>query len=410
MLLNANAQPVVVLAPFGLRPKATLSRRALPLTTELAQRGWPIHVLAPPDLWPADAGLITSINGVTVEHGPLQRGPGPLRMLKAVRWMYRRTLELQPQLVHVFKPKGYGGIVAALLRRLHPALPVLLDTDDWEGRGGWNDRLDYPRHIKALINWLEQNLPRQVAAVSVASRTLFEQVVSYGTDPAQVVYIPNGVSVPGRQLPKRAIARALLQLDERPTVLLYTRFWEFAVEDVVAALVGMVAQCPTLRLLVIGAGEQGEDQRMLQLARRAGIDHALDLRGWADERTIAAALAGADIAIYPMDDTLLNRAKCSAKLTEQMQAGLPLVAAHVGQVAEYIDEHSGLLVRPSDSGALAQGVLRLINNPALAAQLGQAAHARVEAHFAWPLLANDLERIYQSVQVKGARNGGGDLN
>jgi glycosyltransferase involved in cell wall biosynthesis len=111
---------------------------------------------------------------------------------------------------------------------------------------------------------------------------------------------------------------------------------------------------------------------------------------------IGAALAASDIALYPMDDTLLNRAKCSAKLTEQMQAGLPVVAARVGQVAEYIEDGaSGWLVNPGDGGALARGVLDLLDEPARAAALGRAARERIEAMFNWPRLARTLEGVYE---------------
>ena len=382
---------LVMLAPFGLRPKATLSRRALPLAAELVRRGWRVHILAPADLWPADAGLITQIAGVTVEHGPLPAHRGPRGMLESSAWMVRRVRELQPTLLYLFKPKGYGGMAALVLRVIRPRLPLLVDTDDWEGAGGWNDRLPYPRHLKALINWQERTLPRRARAVTVASRTLAAQVRGFGVAPSRITYLPNGVNLPGRSLPPRSIARGTLGLDERPTLLLYTRFWEFGVAQVVAGLVGVAAQRPDMRLLVVGAGENGEEQQLAALATRAGVAHMLDLRGWADERTIAAALAACDLALYPMDDTLLNRAKCSAKLTEQMQAGLPIVAARVGQVAEYIEHGvSGWLVAPGDGGALARGVLHLLDQPAHAAALGAAARIRIETHFNWARLAADL--------------------
>ncbi len=389
---------LVMLAPFGLRPKATLSRRALPLAIELARRGWRVHILAPSDLWPADAGLTTVIEGVTVEHGPLPRRRGPLAMAESTAWMTRRVLALRPDLIHLFKPKGYGGMAALALRRLRPKLPLVVDTDDWEGRGGWNDRLPYPAPIKLLINWQERTLPRRAHAVTVASRTLGQQVAGFGVAAERVTYLPNGVHVPGRPLAPRSIARATLDLGENPTVLLYTRFWEFGLPQVVACLVGLAAQRPAVRLLVIGAGENDEQDRLNALAQRAGVGPNLDNRGWADERLIAAALASSDVAIYPMDDTLLNRAKCSAKLTEQMQAGLPLVAAQVGQVAEYIEAgQSGLLVAPGDGGALARGVIALLDHPKQAAALGRAARQRIEQHFGWPQLVDALEQVYGGV-------------
>ncbi|HEY1013713.1 MAG TPA: glycosyltransferase, partial [Herpetosiphonaceae bacterium] len=246
---------VVMLAPFGLRPKATLSRRALPLAAELVRLGFRVHVLAPSDLWPADAGTTVEIDGVLIEHSP--RFAGPLALIRSSLWMWRRARALRPALVHLFKPKGYGGIAAALLRLTPGArrIPLVVDTDDWEGRGGWNDRLPYPAPIKLLIDAQERGLPRLADAVTVASLTLAEQVRGFGAPAGRILYLPNGVALPGRQLPGRAEARRQLGLGDEPVVLLYTRFLEFALRDVVEFLLALAALRPGARLLVIGAGE-----------------------------------------------------------------------------------------------------------------------------------------------------------
>jgi hypothetical protein len=43
-----------------------------------------------------------------------------------------------------------------------------------------------------------------------------------------------------------------------PTLLLYTRFWEFDLRDLLQSLVAIVGRRPDVRLLVIGKGERGE--------------------------------------------------------------------------------------------------------------------------------------------------------
>src|SRR6185436_19560177 len=59
-------------------------------------------------------------------------------------------------------------------------------------------------------------------------------------------------------------------------------------------------------------------------------------------------------------------------LVEAMAAGLPLVASDIAGYREVArDGREGLLVRPSDPDALAHGVQRLLDSPALAAALGE---------------------------------------
>jgi glycosyltransferase involved in cell wall biosynthesis len=96
-----------------------------------------------------------------------------------------------------------------------------------------------------------------------------------------------------------------------------------------------------------------------------------------------------------MNDTLINRARCSAKLLELVAAGVPVAAAHVGEAAAYIrDGHSGLLVPPGNPAALAQAALALLADDRLRQRLGAEA-IRASSAFAWDKLALTAEQAYE---------------
>jgi L-malate glycosyltransferase len=59
----------------------------------------------------------------------------------------------------------------------------------------------------------------------------------------------------------------------------------------------------------------------------------------------------------------------SNAVMEAMAAGRPVVATDVGGTGELLDGR-GILVPPSDSGALADGIAHVLDDPALAARLG----------------------------------------
>jgi glycosyltransferase involved in cell wall biosynthesis len=209
-----------------------------------------------------------------------------------------------------------------------------------------------------------------------------------------VFYLPNGIGQIEDEK-KRIEKRSAQTADSQLTILLYTRFWEFDVRELVAALVPIAAGCPTARLLIVGRGEHGEEQELLRLARRAGVAPMIDYRGWVEPAQIPALLATADVALAPMNDTLINRARGLAKLLELMAAGLPIVAGRVGQAAEYIEDgHSGLLVPPGQPAALARAALTLLADAPLRARIGQAARERAERLFAWDVLADVAEQAY----------------
>jgi glycosyltransferase involved in cell wall biosynthesis len=401
-----------MLAPFGIRPKGTLAVRMLPLARALARRGHHVRITAPPVHNPQDAGQRQVFEGVTVFHTPLPRLPGPAGVGEQVGLLLHHALAGAPDILHLFKPKGYSGLAALAARAIRPWLPLVMDTDDWEGWGGWNDLLPYPAPARRLFAWQERDLSRRAASVTVASRTLETQVWGFGVRPERVIYLPNGVEggSSGGQEGERWSAPSSSSAPSAPsapsgrsvpssssTLLLYTRFWEFEVWQVVAALVAIVQKRPEVRLLVVGKGEQGEEHELLRLAQRAGVAPAVDYRGWVEPAHIPLLLASANAAIVPMDDTLINRARCSVKLLELMAAGLPIVAGRVGQVAEYLDdERSGLLVPPGDPAALAQAALRLLNDDdgSLRERLGKAARERAIRDFSWDRLVGEAERAY----------------
>jgi glycosyltransferase involved in cell wall biosynthesis len=393
-----NALRIIMLAPFGIRPKGSLAARMLPLAQALARRGHSVSIVAPPVQNPQDAGRHELYDGVPVTHTALPTLPGPLGVLQQVAGLLRPALAEQPDIVHLFKPKGYSGLAALLARAARPRLPLVVDTDDWEGWGGWNDLLPYPRLAKELFAWQERDLPRRAAAVTVASRTLENQVWGLGVAPERVFYLPNGVSSADLRVQSVEIGSHETQNSKLKTysLLLYTRFWELDVRDIVVVLVAIVARCPAARLVVIGRGERGEEQDLLRLARRAGVAAAIDYRGWVEPAQIPALLASADVALAPMDDTLINRARGLAKLLELMASGLPIVAGRVGQAAEYIEDgRSGLLVPPGDPAALARAVLALLADASRRTRLGQEARARVARHYMWEQLAPRAEAAYE---------------
>lgn len=395
---------VVMLAPFGLRPKGTLQARMLPLAQALAPLGYEVTIVAPPLQNPEDAGSRLLLDGVTVVHTalPAAAADTPGGVLTLSRALLRAALAERPTLLHLFKPKGYGGLAALALQALRPRLPLVVDCDDWEGWGGWNDLAPYPPAAKRLFAWQEQHLPRRAAAVTVASKALQTLVWAMGIAPERVFYLPNG----GEQAttaPTRQAARQELGLGAEPTMLLYTRFWEFALPELLQALVAIRQGCPTARLLVVGKGERGEEAELLRLAERAGLAAMLDYRGWVEPGRVPTYLAAADLLLYPVADTLVNRAKCPAKLLEPMAAGLPVVAGRVGQAAEYLTPgETGLLVPPGDAAAMARGALMLLRNPELRQSLGAAARVRAATHFSWSVLAPAAAAAYAHALAIGA--------
>ena len=384
---------IVMIGPFGLWPRGTMSVRALPMAKALAARGHSVTLLLPPWQNPKEADRRWDENGVTIENIPLPPHlPGFFHLLTALR-LARRARALRPDVVHFFKPKAYSGLTHWLLSRLPRTLRprLVVDSDDWEGPGGWNSIGDYTLIQRWFFAWQERWGLTHAEAVTVASRTLESLAWAKGVLPQRVFYVPNGV---GTRWKLNDIASAESNARE-PVILLYTRFFEFSILRVIEVLKRVRAQIPEAHLLVVGKGLSGEERELLALARQAGLAGAVEYAGWVDVETLPSYFAQADVAIYPFDDTLINRAKCAVKLLDLLATGTPVVAEAVGQNREMIHHaETGWLVSPGDAASFAEAVIRLLEDVQLRRRLGQRAARDMRQRFAWDRLVDIVERAY----------------
>ncbi|MCP4425240.1 MAG: glycosyltransferase family 4 protein [Chloroflexi bacterium] len=381
---------IAMVGPFGLHPNKTMRSRAFSLARELVKRGHAAQLFMPPWQTPQEADKSWLEEDVAMRYTPLRGGvPGITRRLV---W---ETLAWEPDVVHFFKPKAYSGLAAWYLWRFHRRrLRLVMDTDDWEGWGGWNELAPYSPLQKQVFAWQERWGMRRNHALTVASRALETIALSMGIPPEQVVYAPNGpgisyqVSVNSNQ--------ALVSSLQSPVLLVYSRLFEFDTRRLVAVLRGVKTAVPDLTILMVGAGLYEEDaaQFRRQLAA-AELTESVQDAGWVEQDKLPALLQKADVGVYLMEDTLLNRAKCPVKLADMAAMGLPVVAEAVGQVEEYVVNGRTGLLRPSgDVAGLTADLIHLLQNPAEREQMAVAARDHMAANFSWARLAERMEAVY----------------
>jgi len=390
---------VVLVGPFGLGPKKTMSRRALPLARELVARGHDVNMVLPPWDVGGDSGKHWADGGVGIWNVRLPAQIPGLSHLSLSTRMVGRVLSFEPDVVHCFKPKAYSGLVELGLWWLRGMGAfrgrIVVDTDDWEGKGGWNEVARYSACQRGLFAWQERWGLVHADAVTVASRTLETLVWSLGVAPEKVHYVPNGMDADESAGGDGSAVRARHDLGESPVMLLYTRFFEFRSERVVEIVRRVVDRVPHSRLLVVGKGLFGEEKRFFELARQAGLGDAVRYAGWVPSAELPDYFSASDVALYPYDDTLINRAKCSVKLIELMAAGLAIVADRVGQNGEYIEHGESGLLSDGSPDRFAAAVAKVLNDGELRRRLGKGARDRIGSDFSWARLAQTVEGAYR---------------
>jgi glycogen(starch) synthase len=146
---------------------------------------------------------------------------------------------------------------------------------------------------------------------------------------------------------------------------------------------------PAARLTVAGDGP--ERAALERQAVDSGVIGVVDFVGWVAPTTVPALMNEATMLVVPSWTEGLP-----VVATEAAQMGRPVVATRVGGVPEVVlDGETGLLVEPGDSNGLAAAISALIEDPALARRMGEAAYRRAHDMFTIERCVESYDTLYR---------------
>src|SRR4051812_34416010 len=198
---------------------------------------------------------------------------------------------------------------------------------------------------------------------------------------ADIVCVPNPV-----------LGRVPRAAPERDTILFMGLLCEakglYELIEAFASLRRRLAETrPNLRLVCAG---QGDSAPFEAHARRLGVADAVVFPGWVEGSAKHAWMARAAVSALPS-----YAEGMPMSLLEAMAAGIPSVTTAVGSVPEVVEDGAnGLLVEPRDVPALERALARVLEDPAFAARIADAARETVRRRFAGGAVLAELERVY----------------
>jgi glycosyltransferase involved in cell wall biosynthesis len=304
----------------------------------------------------------------------------------------------QPDVLHVFKPVGPGALAGWRWDG-----PLVVDNDDWEGPGGWADVNPYAPLQRRILIWQERDMLSRAHAVTCASRVLVQRTHLLASESARTLLLPNGPLESWRDEADaghaaRAATRAALEWPSGAVIVAYTGNVErqHDLDILIRAIQELRANGRDVRALFVATGDGVADLRAQ--AASAGLDGAITWRGFTPHHALMQLLCAADIGAFPYRDTNINRAKCSGKVMDYMNAGLPTLSHDVGMMRHYVpDAECGLLAQPGDDRAFAANMLQLVESAPQRKALGAAARLRIWSEFGWQSRIGALEQLYTIV-------------
>lgn len=248
-----------------------------------------------------------------------------------------------------------------------------------------------PRKMRAMVA-AELRLYRRFRTVVAVSSEIRGVLVRAGVDGDRVRVIANGIPVD--VTPPGEAARAALRasLGATAETCLVLNAGRLTAQKDQATLLRAVGTAPgggrPLRCVVAGEGELREVLGG-EIAGN-GWSERVALLGFRDD--VPALLGAADVFALPSLDEGMPMI-----LLEAAAAGLPIVATPVGDIPTLVvDGRNGLLVPPGDASALCSALLRLRDEPGLAARLGAAARDEVRRRHSSEAMYASYAEVYRA--------------
>lgn len=232
--------------------------------------------------------------------------------------------------------------------------------------------------------WIRPSL-RRTTAILVPSGFLQAIFQKFGFD---AVIVPNIINLDrfSRQ------ARVIKVWKKREPHIIVTRNLEpiYDITSAIYAFSHIRVNIPAARLTVAGSGP--ERSMLERLVMDLGLKGSVRFTGRLDNEMISVLYQEADVMINP---SLVDNMPIS--ILEALASGVPVVSTDVGGIPFLVThERNALLVPPARPDAMAEAVLRVLNDPILASRLVDEG-LKLAQEYTWPNVRERLLTVYRQI-------------
>jgi glycosyltransferase involved in cell wall biosynthesis len=231
------------------------------------------------------------------------------------------------------------------------------------------------------------------------SQAAAAQVVAEGVPAGRVSVIPNGVDLaryghPRTSAPASAKASAGRPSHPRTITTVANLRAEKGHDVLLDAAAQVVRSHPDVLFQCVGDGPMRA--ALEEQARRLGIARHVAFLGHRED--VPELLARSTLFVLPSRSEAFPNG-----LVEAMAAGVPSIASGVGGILELVQhQQNGLLAPVGDAAALACAIVGLLDDPALAHDLGTSGRRTIAARYSFDRMVSAFEALYLG-ELAGSR-------
>lgn len=227
----------------------------------------------------------------------------------------------------------------------------------------------------------------EIIAVSEAAK----RFISHFTD-VPVRVIPNGVDTHKfRNMDKRE-ARKIMGFGDEPFFLYVGRLVsKKGLFTLLLAFRDVLKEIPEAKLRIAGKGKL--KPILNSFANVLGINENIEFLGFVPDDRLNPLFSSADIFVLPSS----FGESFGIVILEAMASGTAVIGTRVGGIEEILGEGYGILVPPSDSSALADAMVSLMNDADLREKIVKRALQKVKEKYDWRVVARKVVDVYKRV-------------
>ena len=384
---------VVAACPFPLARGTPV--RILRIAEALAARGHDVHVATYHlGSGPVEPGV--RIHRIEDIPSYTRLAPGPTyRKVIVVDRALRQLLQklLRESRFDVIHAHHYEGILVSAGSRPDRRVPLVYDAHTLLMSELPYYPLGLPASVKRGVGrLLDRWLPSLADHTVSVTDTIRDKLVrDAGIKPERVSVVANGVEVdhfdPARLSPREPRAGR--------TLIFTGNLAEYQGIDLLLRAFALVA--PKVADVRLRIATESTFEPYEALARELGVRDRIDVVPSPPFKELPRTIADADIAVNP-------RVDCDGvpvKLLNYMAAGRPVVSFD-SSAPGVVHGSTGWLAPGGDIKAFADGIEKLLSDPALADSLGRAARDYVVQNCSWDLAAERCEVLYRRLIAERA--------
>ncbi len=236
----------------------------------------------------------------------------------------------------------------------------------------------------------------KIIAVTPGIKTNLEKV--YNIPEEKIVVVSNGANTSLFKPLEQETCRKMLGLNlEIPYICFVGNLapWQ-GVEYLVKAAPYILSKFPECRFLIVGDGVMKDN--LFKLSRELGVEDRFIFTGVIAYDRVPLYINASDTCTAPF--IFARNAKIGLsplKLYEYMACGKPVVASNISGVSDVLEASGGgIIVLPENPEALAEGILKLLENPGLRTKLGSKGLSYVTEHYSWCSVAKKVNNVCKS--------------